>query len=103
MALSQQAAIWGAGVGWVLVGIPGAAALACLAALIDNAVGRQQGTLRVGLLALVFAVLTVLTLIGALGTRNQYYVGAAVFLFLACMVIGPSFVRSALAARRPAV
>jgi len=34
MALSQQTAIWGAPLGWVLVGILGAVALACLSALL---------------------------------------------------------------------
>jgi hypothetical protein len=103
MALSQQTAIWGARVGWVLVVVLGAAALACLSALIDNAVGRHQGTLRLGLLALVFASVFMLALAGALGTRNLYYVGAAAFSSLGCVVMAPPLFRSVLSPRRPAV
>ena len=37
MAVSQQTAIWGAGAGWALVGVLGAATLACLAGLTRTA------------------------------------------------------------------
>jgi hypothetical protein len=103
MALSQQTAIWGARLGWVLVGVLGAVALACLAALLDNAAGRHQGTLRLGLLALVFVAVMAFALVGAVGTGNQYYVGAAVFWGVGCLVMAPYLLRAGFGSRRQAV
>jgi hypothetical protein len=46
IALSQQTAIWGAAAGWVLVGVIGVVALACLAAVIENFRNRRDSVVN---------------------------------------------------------